>query len=78
MILIAGPTVNHVGTTKLPFGQVPLFLYNGEVSCQTLTAKLSVVRLSTHVFSDEQGMSEEEVSNLLQFYNLLLLIISEL
>jgi len=54
--------VKKVGVTKLPYGQIPLLLYNGEVSCQTLTAKLAVVRLITHVFNDEQGMSEEEVS----------------
>ena len=59
---ITGPVVKKVGATKLPFGQIPLLLYNGEVSCQTLTAKLSIVRLTTHVFNDEQGMSEEEVS----------------
>ena len=49
------------GVTKLPFGQRPLMLYNGEVSCQTLTGKISIVRLNTHNFHDDQELSEEEV-----------------
>ena len=36
-------------------------LYNGEVSCQTLTGKISIVRLNTHNFHDDQELSEEEV-----------------
>lgn len=36
-------------------------LYNGEVSCQTLTGKISIVRLSTHTFHDDQELAEEEV-----------------
>ena len=28
------------GNTKLPYGQKPLMLYNGEVSCQTLSGKV--------------------------------------
>lgn len=50
-----------VGTTKLPFGHLPLMLYNGEVSCQTLTGKISIMRLNSHIFTDDQGITEEEV-----------------
>ena len=51
-----------VGMTKLPFGLRPLMLYNGEVSCQSLTGKITILRLSTHNFHDDQDMAEEEVS----------------
>ena len=50
-----------VGTTKLPFGHSPLMLYNGEVSCQTLTGKISIMRLNSHIFTDDQGITEDEV-----------------
>lgn len=56
-----GPACLMAGMTKLPFGQRPLMLYNGEVSCQTLTGKISIVRLNTHTFQDDQELSEEEV-----------------
>ena len=49
------------GVTKLPFGHRPLMLYNGEVSCQTLTGKISIMRLNTHIFGDDQEITEEEV-----------------
>ncbi len=57
-----GPVCNLVGTTKLPFGHSPVMLYNGEVSCQTLTGKISIMRLNSHIFTDDQGITEEEVS----------------
>ena len=50
-----------VGITKLPFGLRPLMVYNGEVSCQSLTGKIAILRLSTHNFHDDQDMAEEEV-----------------
>lgn len=50
-----------VGSTKLPFGHLPLMLCNGEVSCQTLTGKISIMKLNTHIFTDDQGMTEDEV-----------------
>lgn len=36
-------------------------VYNGEVSCQSLTGKIAILRLSTHNFHDDQDMAEEEV-----------------
>lgn len=51
-----------VGSTKLPFGHHPLILYNGEVSCQTLTGKISLLKLSTHSFSEFPDIPPDEVS----------------
>lgn len=50
-----------MGSTRLPFGHHPLMLYNGEVSCQTLTGKISIMRLGTHNFSDDQEITTEQV-----------------
>ena len=36
----AGPSCVFAGNTKLPYGQKPLMLYNGEVSCLTLSGKV--------------------------------------
>lgn len=54
---------NMVSSTKLPFGHSPLMLCNGEVSCQTLTGKISIMRLNSHIFTDDQGITEDEVGN---------------
>ena len=56
-----GPVCNMVASTKLPFGHSPLMLCNGEVSCQTLTGKISIMRLNSHIFTDDQGITEDEV-----------------
>ena len=37
----SGPSCVFAGNTKLPYGQKPLMLYNGEVSCLTLSGKVS-------------------------------------
>lgn len=50
------------GSTKLPFGHHPLMLYNGEVSCQTLTGKISIMRLATHNFCEDQEITTDEVN----------------
>lgn len=49
---IEGPKVELVGSTKLPSGQHPLLLYNGEVTCQTQSGKTTALRLSSHQFED--------------------------
>ena len=41
------------GTTKLPFGQQPLMLYNGVVTCQTQSGKTAEVQLDTHNFLEK-------------------------
>lgn len=59
--LTSGPMCEMAGVTMLPFGHCPLMLYNGEVSCQTLSGKISIMRLNTHSFGDEQELTEKEV-----------------
>ena len=56
-----GALCEMVGRTKLPFGYKPLMLYNGEVSCQTLTGRVSIIRLHTHNFRDDLEISEDKV-----------------
>jgi len=58
---VHGPMCEMAGVTKLPFGHCPLMLYNGEVSCQTLSGKISIMRLNTHSFGDEQELTEKEL-----------------
>lgn len=60
-----GSVVQMVGTTKLPYGQVPLLLYNGEVTLQTSSGKVVNLTLNTHTFPDHvQNLSQEQVSTL--------------
>ncbi|XP_056135515.1 WD repeat-containing protein 19 [Lampris incognitus] len=47
---IYGPKVVLVGSTSLPFSHKPLLLYNGNLTCQTPSGKISEVALSTHAF----------------------------
>ncbi|XP_013417652.1 WD repeat-containing protein 19 [Lingula anatina] len=46
-----------VGVTKLPYGQVPMLLYNGEVTLQTQSGKTSNLVLDTHSF-DGRNLQE--------------------
>ena len=39
-----GPSCVFAGNSKLPYGQKPLMLYNGEVSCQTLSGKVLTLK----------------------------------
>ena len=51
------------GETKLPFSQVPLMLYNGEVSLQTSSGKVQPLMLETHNFDEKpQDLNDEQVS----------------
>ena len=61
MMNMSGALCELIGTTKLPFGYKPLMLYNGEVSCQTLTGRISIIRLNTHNFSDDLDITEDKV-----------------
>lgn len=45
-----GPRVVLVGSTPLLSSQKPLLLYNGLLTCQTASGKISEVALSTHSF----------------------------
>lgn len=43
-----GSEIHHIGTTKLPERQVPLFLSCGDLTLETSTGKLNTITLSTH------------------------------
>jgi WD repeat-containing protein 19 len=60
---VEGPLCQMIGATRIPFGQHPLMLCAGEVSCQTLTGKMSILRLATHTYQDEQEMDERELKS---------------
>ena len=50
------------GESKLPYGQVPIMLHNGEVTLQTSSGKVATVILDTHNFDEKlQDQSSEEV-----------------
>ena len=50
------------GESKLPYGQVPIMLHNGEVTLQTSSGKVATVMLDTHNFDEKlQDQSSEEV-----------------
>lgn len=55
-----------MGSTVLPFSQKPLLFYNGELTCQTASGKLSDVALNTHSFlkhkSSTATLSSAELS----------------
>ena len=49
----SGSKVEFVGVTKLPYGQVPLMLYYGDIVLQTSSGKVASVRLETHNFHEK-------------------------
>ncbi|BFZ14509.1 hypothetical protein BsWGS_17548 [Bradybaena similaris] len=51
---VKGSQVVFAGASRLPYGQIPVLLYNGEVTLQTPSGKLATLLLATHshVFSD--------------------------
>ncbi|XP_031560697.1 WD repeat-containing protein 19-like [Actinia tenebrosa] len=59
---ITGPQCIMAGTTKLPYAQKPLMLYNGEMTCQTPSGKTSKLSLSTHFFHEKpQDLPQSEL-----------------
>ena len=63
--LRTGTRVDLVGTTKLPYGQIPVMVHNGEISLQTQSGKLVTIALDSHsyLFIDAiDGKSMKEVS----------------
>ncbi|KAM4807652.1 WD repeat-containing protein 19 [Rhinophrynus dorsalis] len=52
---IQGSKVILAGGTKLPFSHKPILLHNGELTCQTLSGKISNIYLSTHSFLNNTG-----------------------
>lgn len=45
---IRGPKCVHVNSTKLPYGQMPLALYDGNLSCLTAGGKTEELELESH------------------------------
>ena len=56
-----GPHVSYVGTTRLPFSQLPLLLHNGCLTLQSANGKSNFLYLQTHSFlgdtKDEDAVS---------------------
>ncbi|GFN82173.1 WD repeat-containing protein 19-like [Plakobranchus ocellatus] len=50
--------VMFVGASKLPFGQVPVLLYNGEITLQTPGGKLTNLLLATHTHVFNENPTE--------------------
>ena len=64
---VAGATVSLLGTTKIPQGQHPVLLFNGELSLQTQSGKLVKLVLSTHDIPNNVGdFKQEEMKELLK------------
>ncbi len=62
-----GAVVVLAGETKLPYGQIPIMLHNGEVTLQTSSGKVATLMLDTHNFEDKlQDQSPEEVKSVTQ------------
>lgn len=52
--LDAGANVVLVGDMHLPFGQLPLLLYSGEVTLLTGSGRAASLILDTHKYDDRQ------------------------
>ena len=62
--LLIGAVVNLAGESKLPYGQVPVMLYNGEITLQTSSGKVSTLVLDTHNFDEKlQDQTPDQVYN---------------
>ncbi|KAJ8298131.1 hypothetical protein KUTeg_024662 [Tegillarca granosa] len=67
---VQGPTVEFAGETRLPYGNIPILMYNGEVTLQTESGRLGSLILDTHssifVEAVEELSSDELKKALLQ------------
>ena len=62
-----GPIVEYVGESKLPYGMVPIMLYNGEITLQTQSGRIQTQILDTHtaLYTESlEDMTVEEVRRL--------------
>lgn len=58
-----GASVSKVSETKLPYGQLPIMLHNGEVSLQTSSGKVTTLPLDSHNLDEKpQDLNPEQVS----------------
>ncbi|GFR90645.1 WD repeat-containing protein 19-like [Elysia marginata] len=55
---VHGSRVLFVGASKLPFGQVPVLLYNGEITLQTPGGKVTNLLLATHTHVFNENPTE--------------------
>ena len=63
-LCVAASQVVYAGASKRPYGQVPVLLYNGEVTLQTASGRLSTVLLDTHIHvfhSIPQALTPQQV-----------------
>lgn len=59
--------MNHIGTLKIPFGNVPLSLSKGIVYCHTSNGKLNTILLSSHKTDvNVEGKTREQLMELLE------------
>ncbi|CAD5124243.1 DgyrCDS12539 [Dimorphilus gyrociliatus] len=58
---IKGPDCKLIGTTKLPFGHIPLLLVNGDIYLHTTSGKVITSTLDTHVSEDEVQTEEQKI-----------------
>ena len=59
---LKGAVAILAGESKLPYGQVPIMLHNGEVTLQTSSGKVATLVLDTHNFDEKlQDQSAEQV-----------------
>ncbi|XP_076036473.1 intraflagellar transport protein Oseg6 [Oratosquilla oratoria] len=64
---IKGSHIEMVATTKIPPGQVPLVLYNGEVTLQTASGKTTTLTLASHEMETNiHDYSHEQLRTALQ------------
>ncbi|XP_065211776.1 WD repeat-containing protein 19 isoform X2 [Planococcus citri] len=59
---IDGPTVNHIGETKLPNSHMPLLLNQGELISESPNGKISHLLLSTHLVSASLVKKDQRTS----------------
>jgi WD repeat-containing protein 19 len=58
--------VEYVGDSKLPYGMIPIMLYNGEITLQTQSGRVQTQILETHtaLYTESmEDMTKEEVTH---------------
>ncbi|CAH1776664.1 unnamed protein product [Owenia fusiformis] len=58
---VNGSQCTFAGTTKLPYGQVPIMLHNGEITLQTQSGKVVTLTLDTHNSPDDKPLEMDPV-----------------
>lgn len=77
LFCLLGPIVEYVGESKLPYGMVPIMLYNGEITLQTQSGRIQTQILDTHTALYTESLEDMTVEEVCQIcdhsmmYNLL-------